>query len=752
MPIPALSHARPPRLRPLPWLITVLCASPLAWTPAAADTPAGEGGTLETVVITATAKPTEVADAPAAVTLVQRQDLDARTVSRPADALKSVPSLYTGPQADGQINRSSGGSGSVTLRGIPGARTLVMLDGQSVLGANSGSINWRTINVDELERIEVVPGPFSSLYGSGAIGGVINMITKQPDRQEFIARWKRGYGDAAGDDLSVFFRDKMSNGLGLQLSASQISRKDYAGDQVVVTPSSGAAGTAVTGAVPTQTATGQTAYQVGTKGLSPWQQDNLGLKLTFDLDARSRLYASVGQAEFTESRQPYDSWLRNASGGVVSSGTLGINGQRVVLQESAFVNTVNRQLTRRQEIGYDGMLGSERKLKLSVARITDDARSQVITSGQSVASGSGRLSLTPSETTDLLAQISEGLGDKAFLIYGLAYRRAEVSQRHWGLSNWNESGTQTTLNEGYDGRSATTSLYGQLEWHALAPLTVYLGGRFDQWTTSGSYFKNTAPTVNAVYAERQESAFSPKVSGVYKLTPALALRASLGQSFLAPGNLDLYSRSFHGPNTFLNDPALKPERGTSWEIGGLWQATPDVSTGLTYFESRLTDMIVLKQIATNTRQYVNIGEAKVRGIEWTGKVQWTPHLRLDTNYSWIDATTVQNDADPASVGKRLTSVPQEQFYAGLTAERGAWSGTIDLRYTGKVYANTDNTDTATGVYGAYDPYTWVNAKVGYRLNRRLSINLGVTNLTDRKVYQSILMPGRSWNTELVYSM
>ncbi|MFO6419178.1 TonB-dependent receptor [Hylemonella sp. W303a] len=739
------ARARPP-FRPrllcglilgLPWAALAQNASP---------------ATLAQVVVTATTQPVDVADAPAAVTVIGRDEIETRNISRPADALKTVPSLYTGPQADGQINRSSGGTGAVTLRGIPGARTLVLLDGQSLLGANSGSINWRAINVDELERIEVVPGPFSSLYGSGAIGGVINMISKQPDRQEFIARWKRGYADAAGDDLGLFYRDKMSNGLGLQISASQMKRDDYVNEAVLAAPSAGAAGTPVSGAQATQTPTGGNTYQVGTKGRSPWRQDNVGARLSYDLDARSRLHASVAQSEFSESRQPYKSWLRDGNGNTVSSGTLNINGQRVVLQESAFVNSRSAQTSQRYEVGYDGMLGSERKLKLQLARISDDPSSQVITSGQPVATGAGRLTLTPSETTDLLAQFSEGLGDTAFLVYGLAVREAEVEQRHWGLSNWNDKGTRTTLNEGYDGRSTTTSLYAQIEWQLMDPFTIYLGGRYDQWRTSGSYFKNTAPTVDADYAEREESAFSPKLSGVYKLDPSLSLRASIGQSFLAPGNLDLYSRSFHGPNTFLNDPDLQPERGTTWEVGSLWQATPELETGLSYYESRLSDMIILKQLSTFVRQYVNIGEAKVRGMEWTGKAQLMPGLRLDANYSWIDATTVDNDAEPASEGKRLPSVPKNMAYAGLSAERGGWSGTLDLRYTGKVYGNTNNSDTVEGVPGAYDAYYWANAMVGYQFSKRVRLNLGVTNLGDRKVYQSIQMPGRSWSTELVYAL
>ena len=745
---------RPTRLNPTAWAVAMACTVPAAWAQNAIekDTEASVE-TLSTVVVGATKKPIEVSDAPAAVTVIERRDIDQRNVTRPADALKTVPSLYTGSQADGQVNRSAGGTGTVSLRGIPGARTLVLLDGQSVLGPNSGAINWRTINVDELERIEVIPGSFSSLYGSGAVGGVINMVTKKPDRDEFVARWKHGFGDAAGDDTSAFFRKHLDNGLGIMASASRIRREDYRSDAVVVSPVTGAAGTAVTGAVPTTTAAGLPAYVVGYKGASPWQQDNASVKLTYDLDARSQLYAGYTQADFSESRLPYESWLRNAGGNIVTSGTLGINGQRVTLLESAFVNTQSTQTTKRYFAGYDGMWGSDRQLKINIAQIADEPTSQVITSGSAVATGPGRLTLTPSEVTDALLQVGQPLGERQFLVTGLSIRNAQVAQRHWGLSNWNNTASRTSLNEGYDGRSSTISLFGLFEWQVTAPLTLYLGGRWDDWRTSGSYFRNTpAPAINAAYSERNESAFSPKVSGVYKPVDNLTLRASLGQSFLAPGNQDLYSRSFHGPTVFMNDPALKPERGTSWEIGGEVQATSHVKTGATYFESRLTDMITLKQLTSTTRQYVNIGEAKVRGIELTGKVQLMPGIRLDANYSWIEATTVRNDADLGSVGKRLTAVPDTLAYFGLSANRGPWSSTFDVRYTGKVFGNTDNSDTAKNVPGAFDKYTWANARVGYQFSRNLQLQLSVNNLMDRQVYQSVRLPGRTWSTELVFKM
>ena len=730
------------------------CTSPLAWAQTTDDNVTlSNSASLATVVISATKRPIEVSDAPAAVTVIERREMDARNIARPADALKAVPSLYTGPQADGLVNRASCGSGSVTLRGVPGNRSLVLLDGQSVQGANSGSINWRAINMDELQSIEVVPGAFSSLYGSGAVGGVINMISKKPDKRELIARWKHGFGDAAGNDTSLFFRDRFESGLGVMVSASKIRRTDYQNDAVVLTPVAGAPGTPVTGAVPMLTSSGATAYQAGYKALSPWQQDNASIKLTYELDARSQRYAGYQHTDFKGSSEAPDSWLRNGSGTTVTSGTLGIEGRRVVLRQSDFVNTISAQTTKRQFAGYEGMWGADNRVKFELARIADDARSQAITSGSAIANGSGRLTLTPSEVTDALAQISRPLGEKWFVVAGASISLSQVAQRQWGLSNWRENSSRTALNEGYDGRSTTSSLFGQLEWHPLDPLTVYMGGRWDQWNTSGKYFRSTPlPAIADNYSTRSESAFSPKLSAVYKATDQLTLRASAGTSFQAPNNLDLYARSFHGPTVHMNDPALKPERGVSWEVGAEQQISSNAKAGATYFHSRLTDMIALRPVSATQRQIVNIGEASVRGIELTGKIQLATGVQLATNYSWIDAVTQRNDADPASVGKKLTSVPDQLFYAGLTVERGPWSGAFDMRYTGKVFANSNNSDTTQGVPGAYDAYTSVNTRIGYRFNRLVQLQIGINNLLDRKAYQSILMPGRSLSTELVFTL
>jgi len=96
-----------------------------------------------------------------------------------------VPSLYLRGGALGQSQGTVGTSG-MSLRGIDQARTLILLDGQPIQDAGSGKVNWRVPFVEDIARVEVVPGAFSSLYGSNAIGGVV--ISHQATGQTRINR------------------------------------------------------------------------------------------------------------------------------------------------------------------------------------------------------------------------------------------------------------------------------------------------------------------------------------------------------------------------------------------------------------------------------------------------------------------------------------------------------------------------------------------------------------------------------------
>ncbi|ADH86249.1 TonB-dependent receptor domain-containing protein [Desulfurivibrio alkaliphilus] len=128
---------------------------------------------LEAVVVTASRTAQSVDDTLAAVTVISRQDLERGQFSSLPEALATVPGL--------QISRS-GGRGKETnihLRGTSTSQTLVMVDGVRLGSATLGRPSLQHIPLSQIERIEVVRGPRSTLYGSDAMGGVIHIITRR---------------------------------------------------------------------------------------------------------------------------------------------------------------------------------------------------------------------------------------------------------------------------------------------------------------------------------------------------------------------------------------------------------------------------------------------------------------------------------------------------------------------------------------------------------------------------------------------
>ena len=728
---------------------------------AAEITDSGDATELEVMVVTATRSALSLADAPAAVTVVDAKKIGAKNVSRLGDALDQVPGLYLQNGAFGPSQGTSGTSG-MSLRGVDQNKTLILLDGQPIQDASSGKVNWRIPFVADIERIEVVPGAFSSLYGSNAIGGVINIITKQPDRREFSVNLKKGWNDLSGEDGSVYFRDTLESGLGIVAGVGYQKRDSYVNEFVVKTPVPGTGAIPATGWQEITPRDGLPAYLVGDKGRTPWTSANASLKLSYKLDARDKVFGGVSYQETNQDYTFYDTYLRNAvTGTPVSSGSLDIDGKKVNLAVFDFVNNspLHEAATRYFAV-YEGTIGKDTLLKLDLARIDRAYSFTAAGVGPTTSwdSGPGTLADTPNSGLDGGIQLSFPIGDKQFWVTGLALHRDEANQKIYALSNWRDDDSRTAVNNGYNGTSTTASLFGQDEITLSDTLKAYLGGRWDYWETRGDFF-NTAPgSISAAFPSPSHSAFSPKASAVYKPVAAATLRASFGRSFRAPPNLDLYSTTVSRGRTTYNNPALEPETGTTWEMGGEWRFTNSTRVGLTVYETQLKNLIYLDQAdtvidgVTVLQSFrINAGKARIRGIELTARTRLTKWLELDANYAYIDSEMLENAADPDSVGKRLTNSRKTIAGIGLTAQHGPWTGTLNARYVSHVFFTAANTDVVEGVPGSYDAYTLVNAKAGYAFSKTVKASLAINNLLDEEAYSFFLLPGRSAVAELDFS-
>lgn len=129
----------------------------------------------DTMVVTASAVEQNLKDAPASISVITQEYLQRRPANSLKDVLRDVPGV--------QLTNESDNRRGISIRGMSSSYTLILIDGKrvnsrnAVFRHNDFDINW--VPVDAIERIEVVRGPMSSLYGSDALGGMINIITKK---------------------------------------------------------------------------------------------------------------------------------------------------------------------------------------------------------------------------------------------------------------------------------------------------------------------------------------------------------------------------------------------------------------------------------------------------------------------------------------------------------------------------------------------------------------------------------------------
>ena len=135
----------------------------------------GESVSMEEIVVTATRDERTISDSPILTQVVPESQLRENPYHHVGEVLDDVPGLYVSGDVRGRI----GGYGkcSLSIQGMDRRRVLILIDGRPVLGSWAGIVDLGTLSLGEVKRIEVVKGPLSSLYGSGAIGGVVNIIT-----------------------------------------------------------------------------------------------------------------------------------------------------------------------------------------------------------------------------------------------------------------------------------------------------------------------------------------------------------------------------------------------------------------------------------------------------------------------------------------------------------------------------------------------------------------------------------------------
>lgn len=332
-------------------LMVGLALSSLNFTSVAANEEA-QVFDLDQVVVTATKTEKKVKDVPAAVEVITKEEMDKKNIKRVDDALKSITGVYV-RQTKGVIGGST--SDKITMRGFGNSnQVLVMIDGQPVNDGYNGGVGLANIPTDNIDRIEVIKGPASALYGSNAMGGVINIITKDKAKQETIVR--NGIGGLGTDSQSVYTSGSTGK-MDYFITAQRTSSDGYL--------------------------TNPTAPEQGDNGMKRELYDG---KLVYHLDDNSKLslsggsnnykYFYKGNTDCGESNE--DVWALNYENKLNSTSSLKVSyGEKKLDYHyvSGGSYTTNPSKTTQGEVQYNFKHGDKDSFTVGYSRRTEQADS-----------------------------------------------------------------------------------------------------------------------------------------------------------------------------------------------------------------------------------------------------------------------------------------------------------------------------------------------------------------------------------------
>ncbi len=714
-----------------------------------------EETSLGEIVVTATRTEKEVESAPASVSVVSKERIELKAPKTIDQALNDTSGLYIERLRGIMETRLS----PITIRGISGQpRVLMLRDGVVLNDPTTGHARFGGFYPEDLERVEVVKGPFSSLYGGHAMGGVINFITKMPEKREFV--FKSGYGSSwqrneAWDDLRRFYisyGDKLWDKLNLFLSYGFQSTNGFPMELNVsrFPPQAN-----IFGYENTKTLKGERAFLIGDRGDNLWWDDGITFKLQYDFTKDTKIGFSIVRNRYEQNNNEPHTYLRDQSGNAVWS--YGVSPPPRRVDENTFLSGGGGRIQNIYALDFESNLWKDLRMKLKLSYFHTERDWYVTTLSGATRFGCGSdpkqcatVTNTPADSYMIDIQFSLPIFTNQILTFGGSFRQDKGNTKEEYLRDWRDEKSTTTLSQEFRGKGRTYSFFIQDEIMIIHNLTAYLGFRQDWWKTYDGYIDKVGQSgYPRSYPTRSVSSFSPKFALVYKPFKDTTLRGSIGKAFRPPTIYELY-RDFIPPDKILRmgNPDLEPEKVISWDLGieqKLWKGS---KISLTYFENYLKDLIYYRDLGQQRKQLVNVGKAESRGIEFEFEQKFEKWLRLFANITYTDSEIKENEASPRTVGCRLTYIPLWTVNSGVEIDKSGFSATLLGRYAAKRYLNDDNSDKINNVFNSLDPYFVVDGRIAYQITKFAKLGFSVENIFDRKYYTWHKAAGRSWFADI----
>jgi iron complex outermembrane receptor protein len=704
------------------------------------------------ITVTATRSDLEALDSPVSASSVSAQEISLRNVRMLDQALDATPGVYPNRGKGPQDTLAGVGLRGFAGRGSGQARTLILIDGQPLNDAYTGQLNWASLPVDEVERVEVVRGPFSSLYGGSAMGGVVQILTRPVDRRRGELRAEYGSQDTFRYGARV--ADRWWDRLGVSLAYDRYQTGGYPSQLASTAGSAGTGGTPVTGFIPTLTTSGTASYLIGESGDNWWKQQSVRARAEYTFSSRTTATAQYIHQRSNYGYDAYNSYLRTADGRSFDSGTAAIvvNGaaRRLTVTPSLFLPGDGGSRSHLVSGKLYHSLSSTSRLRFGAGYINSPlAYYSTPGSGSSLAGGAGSISDRPSRAVFGEAQWTWTPRSSHTFTAGTEMRHDSTTVAETSAPNYTRRTESPSPTYNAGGKAFNQGAYAQHQWRPAERWLIVWGGRYDYWRTYNGLNETVGTALVGRYGANATQSGSGKGAVTYRAPGDLALRMSFGNAFRNPTVYDLYRtwRSSTGV-VYAANPALQPETLVAWEAGATKRFHGGYELDGAFFINWVDGLIYRStDLAADPRglyrPMVNAAGSRTRGLEASGRAPLRSWLFAKAAYTWTEALITRNPVLPDTVGKRVPQVPAHTGSLGLFAARGRWSASATGRYVSRVFSTDGNTDTVKGVYGAYDPFAEMEAAVSVELHRHLAFQVSADNLLDRLYYNYYPVCGRT---------
>jgi outer membrane receptor protein involved in Fe transport len=641
----------------------------------------------EQVNVTATRTPVRLGDTPQSVVVLTHDELASTSALTLDDTLRQVPgfSLYR-RSGSRTANPTSQG---VSLRGVGASgpsRALVLVDGIPLVDPFGGWVYWDRVPRQSISSIEVTEGGASDLYGSNAMGGVINVRTKPVNFSR--ASLEASYGNESTPDLSF------SSALALGKWGLGFSTEAFHTDGFILVPES------IRGPVDTRAGVD---YRSVDATLERRINDHARMFVRANYLGEQRQNGKMGEMNHTGIRRLAAGADWQSAG--VGSFSFRAYGGPEVLDQNFFAVGAGR------------------------ASVT-------LTNVQRV----------PIKNIGISAQWSRAAGDHQTLVAGFEGQGVRGSSNEYKFLGGSPTSTSVV---GGGGRQWTYAVFGEDILRLGSDWIVTAGVRFDHWSnydalSATQSLVTPGPITATIFPDRSEQAFSPRVSILRRLPRNWSLTASGYRAFRAPTLNELYRGFRLGSVLTQANENLLAERLTGAEAGASWVSSGQrVTARGVVFWSDINKPVenVTLSVTPNliTRQRRNLGKTQSRGINLGVSENLTHTLSLTEGYEFTDATILDYPASSSLVGLRLPEIPRHEFtfqlrYTNPGAANPLARFNVGLQGRAESAAYDDDVNTLR-----LNPYFAMDAIVSRPLTSGAELFVAAENLTNQR-YQVALTP------------